>query len=83
MRQATIVLSLAGSFMLYALTVNLFDTIFMFVLFGILPSRTEPLSADQMLAINGTATMIVLAFMSRGLFSLPRPLTQNRRQSAS
>lgn len=60
MRQATTILSLLGSFIIFALTVNLFETSVMFVLFGILPDGSQRLSANQMLTIYLAATVLVL-----------------------
>ncbi len=65
MRQLLTFLNLTGSFIVLALTIDLFDTMFMFLLFGILPNRSESLSANQMLIIYGTASAIVAGFALR------------------
>lgn len=66
MRQTAIATSLLGSFVLFALTINLFDTLVMFLLFGILPGQDTPVSANQMLAIYAGATVIVVTYALRG-----------------
>lgn len=79
MRQVIIVLSLTGSFMVLATVINLFDTLIMFLLFGILPDRTTPLSANQMLMIYGSATLVVAVYASRGaVISFQRALQARR-----
>jgi hypothetical protein len=86
MRQLTIVLSLIGSFVVYALVVNLFDALFMFLLFGVLPGRSEQLSANQMLTIYGGATALIVAYALRGRFAVAAKfisLNLPRRSSAS
>ena len=65
MRQAIIWLNLTGSFIVFALTIQLFDVVVMFLLFGIIPGRIEPLSADQMLAIYGAAAAVVCLYSLR------------------
>ncbi len=65
MRQLLTFLNLFGSFIVLALTIDLFDTMFMFLLFGVLPNRSEPLSANQMLMIYGAASVIVAGFAVR------------------
>jgi hypothetical protein len=85
MRQVVVWMSLAGSAFILALTINLFDGLFMFLLFGILPGRVEPLSADQMLAIYGMATASVCVYALRStLQSLVRlaPQRQTRRSAS-
>ena len=66
MRQVIIGLSLLVSFVIFALTVQLFDVLVMFLLFGILPGQARPLSANQMLAIYGGATVLVAGYALRG-----------------
>ncbi len=65
MRQLLTYLNIFGSFIVLALTIDLFDTMFMFLLFGVLPNRSEPLSANQMLMIYGAASVIVAGFAVR------------------
>ncbi|MES2876334.1 MAG: hypothetical protein V4678_02565 [Patescibacteria group bacterium] len=88
MRQLFIVFSLIGSFIVFSLTINLFDTMFMFLLFGILPGRAEPLSANHMLTIYSVATTGVIGYavhtqviaLAKLLFRLPTT-TPARRSS--
>ncbi len=70
MRQGVIIASLIGSFLVFALTIDLFDTLFMFVLFGIIPGRVEPLSANQMLLIYAVASLGTIAYALRGRITL-------------
>lgn len=53
MRRSLIIASLAGSFGILTLTSGVFEHLFMFVLFGMLPGSNEPLSASAMLALWG------------------------------
>jgi hypothetical protein len=85
MRQVVVWLSLTGSALVFALTIDLFDVMVMFLLFGILPGRIEPLSADQMLAIYGVATASVCLYSLRStLLGLVRlaPQRQTRRSAS-
>ena len=65
MRQLIIASSLIGSFLIFSMVVNLFDTLVMFLLFGILPGRSEPVSANNMLAIYTAATFVVAGYAFR------------------
>lgn len=65
MRQVVTTLSLVGSFVIFALTIDLFGQVVMFALFGFVPGRSEPLSADQMIGIYAFATLSALL---RGLW---------------
>lgn len=65
MRQAIITLCLFGSFIVFALTVNLFDTLVMFILFGILPNDTTRVSPDQMLLIHGGSALVITLYALR------------------
>ena len=51
MRRSLIIASLTGSFGIFTLTSGLFEHLFMFVLFGILPGSSESLSASTMLVL--------------------------------
>jgi hypothetical protein len=62
MRQAIIIFCHLGSLTVLAASTDLFEHFVMFVLFGFLPGREQPLSANQMLAIYGFATVAVFAF---------------------
>lgn len=86
MRQLTVAVSLTGSFIIYALVVNLFDALFMFLLFGVLPGRTEQLSANHMLTIYCGATLLIVTYALRGRFVVAAKyvsLNLPRRSSAS
>ena len=87
MRQLIIALNLLGSFILLALTIDLFDTLFMFALFGILPGQAEPLSANQMLTIYAAASIFVFIYALRaqiiGFFRLFRYIRVRRHITAS
>lgn len=81
MRQVIVSLSLIGSFMVLALTIDLFDSLVMFLLFGILPGRVDPLSANQMLGIYATASVLVGGYALRpavGNLFRPAPNRQTR-----
>lgn len=83
MRQGVIIANLTGSFIVFALTIDLFDTLFMFVLFGIVPGRTEPLSANQMLFIYSAASIVTVAYALRGRFvAMARSLRAGQRQQS-
>jgi len=84
MRQLIIAFSLTGSFSLCARVTNLFDTAVMFLLFGILPGQTEPLSANQMLAIYATASVFVSLYALRpGIVTISNLLSpQSDRSNA-
>ena len=86
MRQIVIGLCLLGSLLIFALTVDLFDTIVLFLLFGILPGRTAPLSPDHMLSIYAVVSVFVIGFSLRDsvaptLSSLRSNLPRVSRQS--
>jgi hypothetical protein len=61
MRKLIISTCLAGSFFIFAAVINLYDALFMFLLFGILPGRDEQLSANQMLVLYGAAGILLTA----------------------
>lgn len=79
MRQVLISASLTGSFVVYALTINLFDSLLMFLLFGILPDGTEQLTPNQMLMMY---LMIALGITSYVALPLVQDLAR-RYVSAS
>lgn len=83
MRQAIIFLSLLGSFTVFALTVQLFDILVMFLLFGILPGQATPLSANQMLVIYSAATGFVTLYALRGSIATFLKLLRTKSQSTS
>lgn len=66
MRRMLIIASLAGSLIVFALSVNLFDTLFMFIFFGVVPFKSEPIPADEMLLVYIVAGAFVLAYALRG-----------------
>lgn len=65
MRQIIITTSLIGSLAIFALTIDLFEHVVMFALFGFIPGRSEPLSANQMLAIYSFATLCATSYQLR------------------
>ena len=65
MRRSLITTSLVGSLTIFVLTIDLFDAIFMFVFFGIVPFNTEPIPAIQMLLVYVAAGAFVLAYALR------------------
>ena len=73
MRRSLIIASLVGSFGIFALTTGLFEQLFMFVLFGILPGSHEALSASTMLAL--------WCLLLTGICSLPVVNTIRRFES--
>lgn len=86
MRQMIIGLSLLGSLLIFALTVDLFDMIVLFLLFGILPGRTAPLSPDHMLTIYAVVSVFVIGLSLKDtvvptLSSLRSNLPRVSRQS--
>ena len=66
MRESVIITSLIGSFVIFSLSVDLFSTLFMFVLFGILPGQSQPLSASSMLSVYSFAAGTVSLYVLRG-----------------
>lgn len=52
-------LSLSGSLMIFGMVTDLPDTMLMFLLFGIVPGRTEPVSAELMLVSYVTLLALV------------------------
>ena len=85
MRQVVVWSSLIGSAFVLALTVELFDNMVMFLLFGILPGRVEPLSADQMLLIYGVATASVFLYSFKSALQgviRTSPQRQTRRSAS-
>lgn len=81
MRRLLIKASLAGSLIVFALSIDLFDAIFMFVFFGVVPLKAEPIPAVQMLLVYMAAGLFVLAYGFRAnikplLSSLRRKQTQ-------
>ena len=63
MRNIITYLSLSGSALIFCLVTDLFDTMLMFLLFGVVPGRAEPVSAELMLV--SYATLIALMTFSR------------------
>ena len=84
MRQLIIASSLIGSFLIFSMVVNLLVTLVMFLLFGILPGRPEPVSANNMLAIYTAATIVVAGYAFRSnISSLSSSLrTRSQRSNA-
>lgn len=65
MRQAVIYVSLCGSLILYMLTINLFESMLLFVLFGLMPGSEQQLSAAQMLTIHGVIGSALASYVAR------------------
>ncbi|GEM_PF-1560627 len=80
MRRSLIATSLAGSFIIFSLTIDLFDAIFMFVFFGVIPFTTEPIPAMQMLLVYMAAGLFVLSYALR--FRIKSVYSSARRRSA-
>jgi hypothetical protein len=81
MRRLVIIASLVGSLTVFALSIDLFDALFMFIFFGVIPGRVEPLPAFEMLMVYSIAGLIVVTFALRGwiaqlVHSLQRKTTQ-------
>lgn len=51
MRRHVIIASLAGSLAIFLQTINFFESVVMFLLFGIVPWQIDPLSPHLMLAL--------------------------------
>jgi hypothetical protein len=66
MRRLLIAGSLAGSFVVFALSIDLFDALFMFVFFGVTPLRAEPIPALEMLMVYSVAGFVVITYALRG-----------------
>lgn len=62
MRQILICLNLTGCFVVYALSIDLFENAVLFLLFGILPGREQPVPATEMLAVYAGAALLVLGY---------------------
>lgn len=72
MKNTLTIINLFGSFIIFALVTDLFDHAFMFLLFGFIPGREEPLTANQMLIIYGISAVAVFSYgirrtLERGL----------------
>ena len=80
MRQTLIIASLVGSTVIFALVIDLFDTLFMFLLFGILPGQGQRLSANEMLTIYGGAAAAVLIYGLRARLSALVGFVRSKRQ---
>lgn len=66
MRRTLIITSLLGSLVIFALTIDLFDAIFMFVFFGVTPFRAEPIPAVQMLLVYSLTASVIIVYALRG-----------------
>lgn len=84
MRRLLIIASLAGSITIFALSIDLFDSLFMFVLFGVVPFKAQPIPATEMMLIYSLAGLAVLTYAFRGsLQSLLRSLHRKSTANAS
>ena len=63
MRQAIIIISLIGSFTVFATTVHLLENSIMFLLFGIMPGRSDAVPASIMLTGYSVAAILVSSFI--------------------
>lgn len=59
MRNSLIFLSLFGSFIIFSMTINLFEVALLFVLFGIVPNSDIVISANRMLVLFGATTLFI------------------------
>lgn len=66
MRRMLIISSLTGSLIIFALTIDFFDAVFMFVFFGVVPFKAQPIPAIEMLLIYSLAGIAVLTYALRG-----------------
>jgi hypothetical protein len=70
MRESLIISSIVGSFIIFCLSIDFFDALIMFVLFGVLPGQVSPLSASSMLVIYTSAATVVGMYALRGSVSM-------------
>ena len=82
MRTSIIIASLIGSFLVFSASTDLFNSLFMLVLFGVVPGSNVPLPADQMLTIYALCASVIVAYCLRGgAHNLIRLLRINRTAS--
>ena len=82
MRQFVIYGSLFGSLTILMLTINLFDTLLMFIFFGIVPNSTQQLSANQMLTVHGSIALLLAAYaFRRKITSLVQAISIHRTRT--
>lgn len=82
MRQVIITFSLLGSFIIFASTVQLFDVVVMFLLFGIVPGHHEPISARIMLIGYAAAAVGTMGYILRAKVPvLAQKLTSRLKKS--
>lgn len=60
MKAAITYACLLGSLVIFCLAVNIFETLVMFLLFGVVPGQTTPLAAQDMLAFYFSICGIIL-----------------------
>lgn len=65
MRRAIIYSSLVGQLVIFCLASNIFESITMFLLFGVVPWQTSPLSPQIMLSFYYLAASSILVFCFR------------------
>ncbi len=63
MKRSITYASLFGSVIIFCLATNFIETLFMFLLFGFIPGRSEPFSAQEMLAFY-TSVLALIAITS-------------------
>lgn len=73
MKRTITYINLFGSLLIFCFATNIFDSIFMFLFFGIVPGRVDPISAQEMLAFYFSVSMIlVTVILRKRLNNLPR-----------
>lgn len=83
MRRAITMINLIGSFIVFGLTIGLFDTLVMFLLFGLIPGRDVALSATQMLTFYGVLVACIAAVSMRGSVNAIAQAFKSQRRSTS
>jgi hypothetical protein len=70
MRKYVIISSLIGSAVIFCMVIDVFDSLFMFLLFGMIPGVDTPLTPQQMLLLYALiATTTTFALSRNVLFS--------------
>lgn len=83
MRESLIITSLIGSFIVFCMSIDLFNAVVMFVLFGILPGQTNPLPAASMLAIYSAGAVLIAIYALRGgVAVILQAFTRSARRSS-
>lgn len=69
MRRAIIYSCLLGQLVIFCLVTNMFESITMFMLFGVVPWQTSPLSPQSMLLFYCFAASTVITLSARKQFT--------------